>query len=106
MSDFESAEPVVEPMEEEPLRSDEEGVLDAFVRYQRKAVEESVLAVDALIPEGFREHGREARRAFKRSFKVLLTEIASHIETADEPAASGARRPKTTGKAKVKVEVS
>lgn len=106
MTDTEPTEPVVEPMEEETLRSEAEGVLDAFVRHQRKAVEESKLAFDALIPSGFREHGREAKRAFKRSFKVLLTEVASRIDVPEEDAEAKPRRPKTTGKAKVKVEVS
>jgi hypothetical protein len=106
MSEYEPTEPVVEPMEEEPLRNEEEGALDAFVRYQRKAAEEGKLAFEALIPEGFRVHGREAKRAFKRSFKVLLTEIASRIEVPEGDEEAKPRRPKTTGKNKVKVEVS
>ena len=106
MTEFEPTEPQVEPMEEETLRSDEEGVLDAFVRHQRKAVEESKLAFEALIPEGFRQHGHEAKRAFRRSFKVLLTEIASRIEVPEEDEEGKPHRPKTTGKSKVKVEVS
>lgn len=89
--------------EDEVLRDEDETVMDAFLRYQRRALDESKLAMDALIPEGFKEHGREAKRAFKKSFKVLLQEIAERIEIPeeDEPA-----RPSTTGKTKVKVEVS
>jgi hypothetical protein len=106
MSDYEGQEPIVEPMEEyvdEDLRDGEESLVDAFVRHQRTAYEETKLAFDALIPEGFREHGREAKRAFKRSFKVILSEIVEQIDTTEEPAPA---RPKTTGKTKVKVEVS
>ncbi len=89
--------------EDEFLRDEDESAIEAFLRYQRHAIEESRLAVDALIPEGFKEHGREAKRAFKKSFKVLLQEIAERIEVPEqgEPA-----RPSTTGKTKVKVEVS
>ena len=89
--------------EEEILRDMDETVVDAFVRYQRKAVEEGRLALDALLPPDFKSHGREAKRAFKKSFKVLLESIAEQINTeedADEPPVS------STGKAKIKVEVS
>jgi hypothetical protein len=106
MTDYDDREPVVEPMEEEePLRQENEGILDAFVRYQRKAMDEGCLAVQALIPPEFRAHGREAKRAFKRSFKVLLDEIAARIEEA-EAEEETPQRPSTTGKTKVKVEVS
>jgi len=105
MTDYDDREPVVEPMEEEePLLQEDEGILDAFVRYQRKAMDEGCLAIQALIPPEFREHGREAKRAFKRSFKVLLDEIAARIDATEEEETP--QRPSTTGKTKVKVEVS
>ncbi len=88
--------------EEEQLRQEGESVLDAFVRYQRLAAEEGRMALAALIPEGFKVHGREAKRNFKKSFKVLLEGIAERLEVPEEeePPVS------TTGKAKVKVEVN
>ncbi len=84
--------------EEETLREEGEKVLDAFLRYQRKAAEETRLAFEALLPEGFRTHSREARRAFKKSFKVLLHELAERLEPEEEEGASG--------RTKVKVEVN
>ncbi len=91
-------------VEEERLREEEESVFDAFLRYQRQAAKETKLAFDALIPEGFKVHRREAKRAFKKSFKVLLEAIAERIDVPEEEEEEA--KPRTTGKAKVKVEVS
>lgn len=87
--------------EEETLRQEGEKVLEAFLRYQRKAAEETRLAFESLIPEGFRTHSREAKRAFKKSFKVLLQELAERLEPEEEEGGAS-----TTGKTKVKVEVN
>jgi hypothetical protein len=90
--------------QEEPLRQEGESVMEAFVRYQRKAFDESCQAIEALIPEGFKVHSREARRAFLMSLKVVAESLAEKFEQAAEAAEE--EPPSTTGKTKVRVEVS
>ena len=102
MTEHDVEDPILD--DEELLRDEDETILDAFVRYQRKAAEEGRLAVDALIPEDFKVHGREAKRAFKRSFKVLLEGIVERLEVQEEE--SSEPPVSSTGKTKVKVEVS
>ena len=100
----EHEDPLVEPMEgEEALREEGEALIDAFVRHQKIAAEEAKLALEALIPEEFKVHGREAKRSFRKAFKVVLEEMAARIEV---PEKETDERPSTTGKTKVKVEVS
>lgn len=95
------AEGTAEVEFEAPLRDEEESIMEAFVRHQRDAAVETRKAVASLIPEGFKSHSREARRAFRRSFKVLLEGIADRIEVEEDDDA-----PSTTGQTKIKVEVS
>ncbi len=109
-------EPVEEAMEQEPigqeaaaeeeLRQGDETVFDAFMRHQKHAAEETRLALEALIPDGFRVHSREAKRAFKRSFKVVLADLSARLEAMDVDDAEEDEPPSTTGKTKVRVEVS
>ncbi len=99
----EAMEEIVET-EEEMLRDEQESVLEAFMRYQCEAAREARMALEALIPEGTRSHGKAAKRAFRKAFKVVLQELAQRIELPEEEKAQS--RPSTTGKAKVKVEVS
>jgi hypothetical protein len=89
-------------LEEEMLREEGETVTDAFLRYQRDAAREAKLALEALLPDGTRVHGKAAKRAFRRAFKVVLEELAAHLEFQEEEETP----PSTTGPAKVKVEVS
>ncbi len=91
--------------EEEMLRDEKESVLEAFMRYQCEAAREARMALEALIPEGTRSHGKAAKRAFRKAFKVVLQDLARRIELPEEEKGPG-RPPSTTGKAKVKVEVS
>jgi hypothetical protein len=85
------------------LREEGESVPQAFLRHQKQACEEANEALAALIPEGFREHGRVAKREFLLSFKVILQGLADKVEAV---AAAEEDRPDTTGKTKIKVEVS
>ncbi len=105
MTEHEAKTPEVEEMEQEILRDEGESMVDAFVRYQKTAAEEAKLALDALIPPDFKVHGREAKRNFKKAFKVVLEEMAARLEFPEEEAEE-APRTSTTGKTKVKVEVS
>jgi hypothetical protein len=95
--------------------------LKAFVEHQRKALEETGKALDALLPDGFKEHSAEARREFVKGMKVLVDAALSELERASRefergfnrgagagapPAPpSGEERPPTTGANKVKVQV-
>lgn len=93
------ADPVVEPA----------NPIDAFIWHQRRAAEEAMKAVDAMIPPGVREHGREAGRHFARGFKVLvdaaITELEKVSKEMEKNRAEGSDRPSTTGPTKVKVQV-
>ncbi|MDZ4771118.1 MAG: hypothetical protein SGJ24_18515 [Chloroflexota bacterium] len=93
----------------EPLRT--------FIDHQRKALEETGKALDALIPDGFKEHSAEARREFVKGMKVLVDAALTELERAsrdfdknftrrpaDAPTAD-ADRPTSTGANKVKVQV-
>ncbi|MBE2267219.1 MAG: hypothetical protein IAE80_03245 [Anaerolinea sp.] len=89
----------------------------AFVRHQRKALEASGKALDALVPPAFKEHSAEARREFVKGVKVLVDAAISEMEKASReveknfnrqrPAESTdtTDRPPTTGANKVKVQV-
>ena len=89
-------------MEEEMLLNEGESVIDAFVRHQKEAAQEAKMAFEALIPEGTRVHGKAAKRAFRRAFKVVLEELAERMEFAEDDE----DHPSTTGPNKVKIEVS
>jgi hypothetical protein len=85
--------------------------LNEFVTHQRKAAEEACAALNALIPPDFRTHGRAAKEEFLTSFKVLVDGVATMVDqelnrmrTSSSGGSGGG--PSTTGKSKVKVEVS
>jgi len=85
--------------------------LHEFVKHQRIAVEEAGKALDALIPPDFRTHSRAAREAWLLSFKVLIDGAASMVDheinrMQSSKSGSSSNGPSTTGKSKVKVEVS
>ncbi len=77
---------------------------EKFLFHQRRAVEETGKALEALLPEGFREHGSEASREFIKGFRVLVDAAIAEIEKAVEEDDDD-DKPATTGKTKVKVEV-
>ena len=89
--------------------------LGAFVHHQKRAFEESVKAVDALLPEGFKDHSREAGREFIKGMKVLVDATIDGLEKASKEfdknfkrattSSDGEDRPSTTGTGKVKVQV-
>jgi hypothetical protein len=85
-----------------------------FLEHQGNAAQETVKALQGLLPPEFREHGRKAREEFLQSFKVLIDGVQEAVNAEMEKAkAARAERdskdndgPSTTGKSKVKVEVS
>jgi hypothetical protein len=92
-----------QPEEESPRAP-----LEAFVYHQRRALEETGKALEALLPEGFRTHSGEAGKEFVKGFKALIDAAIDEIEKAtskEDQADDGDDRPSTTGKSKVKVQV-
>lgn len=94
--------------------------LNEFIEHQTRAVEAGMKAVEALLPEGFRDNAKVAGREFAAGFKVLVDAAIEGIEkvskdvdermkaqrathTAQEPTAE--ERQSTTGATKVKVQV-
>ncbi len=95
---------------QEPPVGEKKSLLDEFVSHQRKAAEEACEAVNALIPPDFRTHSKAARDEFIASLRVVVDAAANTMEhelkkmrMSSEGGSSG---PSTTGKSKVKVEVS
>lgn len=93
--------PINETLEEEEPKTP----FEKFLFHQRRALEETGKALEALLPDGFKEHGAEASREFVKGFRVLVDAAISEIEKAAEEDEEGEEKPSTTGKAKVKVEV-
>ena len=81
--------------------------IDEFLEHQKRAVEEMSKALEALLPEGFREHGAEASREFTKGFKVLVDAAISELEKVSKKVEEEAedKRTSTTGRTKVKVQV-
>lgn len=87
---------------------------DEFMEHQRRAFEESGKAIDALMPEGFKEHSAVARDEFRKGLKVLVDATIDELEklTKIEPKSednadddNDKEPPSTTGRTKVKVQV-
>lgn len=90
--------------------------LEQFFYHQRRALEETGKALDALLPPGFKEHSAEASREFARGFRVLVDAAIDELKAVSEREEAKANtktddddddddRPSSTGKTKVKVEV-
>lgn len=90
--------------------SNPRGPFEAFLYHQRRALEETGKALEALLPEGFRDHGMQATKEFTKGLRVLMEAAVDEVKKAadkmreqqaenagDEPAAP-------TGKVKVEVE--
>ncbi len=92
-------------------------VFNKFVEHETRAFEESLKAIDALLPEAFKTHAKVAGKEFALGFRVLLDVAADTLNTAAkdidermkakraEYAAEEGERPSTTGPTKVKVQV-
>ncbi|MCU0512047.1 MAG: hypothetical protein MUE40_05695 [Anaerolineae bacterium] len=96
--------------------------MERFFYHQRRALEETAKALDALLPPGFKEHATEASREFAKGFRVLVDATIDELkkisekeeepevveaeveEPAEEPKPEEPRQP-TTGKTKVKVKL-
>ena len=114
----ENAIPNEEFPQEDAYGADYETPMDQFFYHQRRALEETAKALDALLPPAFKEHSANAGREFKTGFKVLLDAAIEELKTATERAEAAAAeamediedefdddRPSTTGTTKVRIEV-
>jgi len=92
---------------EQPAAEEAQNPLDEFLTHQRRAVEEMGKAIEALLPEGFREHGSEASKEFAKGFKVLVDAAIGELEKVSKKVEEEAesKRASTTGRTKVKVQV-
>lgn len=92
--------------EESPRNTFEE-----FLYHQRRALEETGRALEALLPEGFRTHSQNASQEFTKGFRVLVDAAMDELKRASNKEASEASSDgndggtSTTGKTKVKVQV-
>lgn len=102
----------VEEAVEEILDETPQTPLERFFYHQRRALEETGKALDALLPDGFKQHGSEATREFAKGFRVLvdaaideLKKVSEREEAPTSESDDDDDKPSTTGKGKVKVKV-
>lgn len=93
---------------DDPMRS----AFGQFMEHQRRAFEESGKAIDALLPDGFKEHSAAAREEFRKGLKVLVDAAIDELEKATKSDEAPTKDdsddgppPSTTGRNKVKVQV-
>ncbi|MFW5708637.1 MAG: hypothetical protein ACOCX5_00310 [Chloroflexota bacterium] len=94
-----------QPMDDEAPRTP----FEEFLYHQRRALEETGRALEALLPEGFRTHGSNASKEFTKGFRVLLDAAMNELRKARQEEVDEEddedQPPSTTGKTKVKVNV-
>lgn len=83
---------------------------EEFLKHQRRALEETGRALEALLPEGFQTHAGNASREFTEGFRVLVNAAMKEFKAAKEAKEQadddqGEPPASTTGKTKVKVQV-
>jgi PHP family Zn ribbon phosphoesterase len=91
--------------------------MERFFYHQRRALEETGRALEALLPPDFKHHSNEASREFAKGFRVLIDATIDEmkkvsereIEDDDTPDTENDDNnddpPSTTGDNKVKVKV-
>jgi uncharacterized protein with von Willebrand factor type A (vWA) domain len=94
----------------DPLpESDPRTPFEEFLYHQRRALEETSRALEALLPEGFRVHSNEATKEFTKGFRVLfdaaLDEIKKASQKLEDDGDAGNDNRSNTGPTKVKVQV-
>jgi hypothetical protein len=96
---------------EEEVAEEERTPFEDFLFHQRRALEETGKALEALLPDGFRSHGSQASKEFSKGFKVLIDAAVAEMKKAtrrgDGEEGEGEEPPRAsgTGKTKVKVQV-
>jgi hypothetical protein len=94
--------------------------MERFFYHQRRALEETGRALEALLPPDFKHHSNEASREFAKGFRVLIDatidemkKVSEREDTQEEKKKPDADAdtgddddpPSTTGSNKVKVKV-
>lgn len=100
------------PIEDENTDETPKTPFEEFLYHQRRALEETGRALEALLPEGFRKHGSNASKEFSKGFKVLVDAALEELNKAQESRAESENADddptpptSTTGKGKVRIEV-
>lgn len=87
---------------------------ETFLFHQRRALEETGKALEALLPEGFREHGATATKEFTKGLRVLMEAAVEEVKKAADKTresaepdtdVAGGEHDSGTGPNKVKVQV-
>jgi hypothetical protein len=93
--------------------------MDRFFFHQRRALEETGKALEALLPPDFRSHAGEASKEFAKGFHVLVDAAIDELKKVSEREEANKKSPmhseeedndddeppSTTGKTKVKVKL-
>lgn len=93
--------------------------MERFFYHQRRALEETGKALEALLPPGFREHSTEASREFTQGFRILVDAAIDELKKVSEKEDAETEeriaklesndddddRPSSTGSGKVKIDV-
>lgn len=100
------------------LEDDVENPMERFFFHQRRALEETGKALEALLPPDFRSHAGEASKEFAKGFRVLVDASIDELKKVSERAEEEAKAaktddddnnddepPATTGKTKVRVKL-
>lgn len=100
---------------EQPMTEDEKRTaFETFLMHQKRALEETGKALEALLPEGFRVHGSNASKEFTKGFKVLVNAAMQELRKARKSGGSDEAETtqapddqpvSTTGKTKVRVKL-
>lgn len=102
------------PFEDETHDDTPKTPFEEFLFHQRRALEETGRALEALLPEGFRKHGSNASKEFTKGFKVLVDAALEELNKAQESRAEAEADAddaddtppaSSTGKNKVRIEV-
>jgi hypothetical protein len=92
----------VEETVEEIFEEAGQSPLERFFYHQRRALEETGKALEALLPAGFREHGSKATEEFVKGFRILIDSTIDEMKKVSEREETEAE--KTTVTAEVKEE--
>lgn len=92
--------------------------MERFFYHQRRALEETGKALEALLPPEFRKHGGEASREFAKGFRILVDAAIDQMKNVSEKEDEDYEEPEeemddddndepptTTGKSKVKIKL-
>ena len=109
------------PVENPELFEGDDTPMERFFFHQRRALEETGKALEALLPPDFRNHAGEASKEFAKGFRILVDAAIDELkkvseredeeaqeakgEVVDEDSNDDDEPPTTTGKTKVKVKL-